>query len=397
MEEPNIRQTVHRLGKWLEEMGYAPGTLNQFKATSNQLVKFMDSEGIREFNMRVGLDFLRKNYKYDSAAKASQMNAQRHRFMCKISEFQLHGTPMIRAKNRFYSIPGEFRDATERFLAYRRFEGIVESNIGTINLYLERFFVYLKSQAVNKIPEINITHLHGFLRYLTGYSNPTKNQTMRTIKQFLGFCFKNGFYLTDLSERVPSVHYNRLARIPSAYTYDEVMKLLATVDRANPIGKRNYAVLLLIARLGVRCGDVCRLTFDNIEWEKNLISFTQHKTGNPLTLPLLEDVGLAIIDYLKFGRPKCAAAEIFVRHTPPVGPFTSMYMLVSDYIGKAGLSTTDRKHGPHALRHSLASRLLEENIPLPVISEILGHTNTNTTAAYLSIDIDKLRSCALEV
>jgi integrase len=156
---------------------------------------------------------------------------------------------------------------------------------------------------------------------------------------------------------------------------------------------------LLIARLGLRAGDVTSLTFENIDWEGNRITLTQHKTGRPLILPLLEDVGTAVIDYLRFGRPNCVSPEIFIRHFPPVGPFVSksLYNMVAGYIGKTGLLERGKKRGPHALRHSLASRLLEKNVPLPVISEILGHANTNTTSAYLAIDINKLRACALEV
>lgn len=106
-----------------------------------------------------------------------------------------------------------------------------------------------------------------------------------------------------------------------------------------------------------------------------------------------------MIDYLKFGRPQCDSQHIYVRHRAPIEPFISrsIYSIVSGYISKAGLLAQGKKIGPHALRHSLASRLLEENIPLPVISEILGHADTNTTAVYLAIDIGKLRACALEV
>jgi integrase len=223
---------------------------------------------------------------------------------------------------------------------------------------------------------------------------------MRTVRQFMGFCFKNGYRTDDLSSDIPGVHYEKHSRIPSAYSYDEVMKVLGLIDRSNPVGKRDYAVFMLLSRLGIRCGDICRLQYENIDWERNLITFTQHKTGKPIALPLLEEVGLAIIDYLKFGRPKCEDSHnIFIRHRAPIMPLIakSFYTMVSGYIGKAGLHTEGKKRGPHAFRHSLASRLLEENVPLPVISEILGHANTNTTAVYLSIGVDKLRRCALEV
>ena len=126
-----------------------------------------------------------------------------------------------------------------------------------------------------------------------------------------------------------------------AYTREEVMKLLESVDLSNPVGKRDYAILLLITRLGLRSGDVVNLKFENINWDENRISFTQHKTGRTQTLPLFEDLGLAIIDYLKFGRQKCDCQNIFVRHRPPIDCCTAggMYTLVSNRLSKAGLLT----------------------------------------------------------
>jgi len=399
MEQTNIRQTITRVRDFLEKGGYANGTILQFNSTTNQLLKFMDTKGIGEYSTAVGLDFMKKHYSFSLKTTPSFVNQCRLRHLQKISEFQLHGAAIYRSCRRTYNIPADFREATDRFLAHRRFEGIIERNMSTVILYLERFFSYLTGQDVQKISEISITHIHGFLRFLTGFSNSTKDHTLRTVRQFMEFCFKNGYHPNELSPNIPTVHYEKRSRIPSAYSYDDVMKLLSLVDRANPIGKRDYAALLLLARLGIRCGDICRLKYENIDWERNVISFTQHKTGKPITLPLLEDVGMAIIDYLKFGRPKCDSDTIFIRHRPPVGPFISksLYMMVSGYISKAGLLTQGKKRGPHALRHSLASRLLEENVPLPVISEILGHANTNTTAVYLSLSVGKLRSCALEV
>lgn len=321
------------------------------------------------------------------------------RCLQRLSEIQLHGTAVLREKRKGYHIPPAFQKATDAFISKRRFEGIIDRNMGTMSLYLERLFNFLSARSVTEIRQITGHHVQDYLKLLTGYSNQSKDHMMRTVRQFLKFCLQNGYHSEDLSPYAPNVHYEKRSRIPSSYSYDDITKLLSTVDRSNPIGKRNYAILLLIARLGLRAGDVANLKYENIDWEQNRISLTQHKTGQPLTLPLLEDVGLAIIEYLKLGRPVCNETHIFVRHRPPVGHFQSscIYSLVASYIGKAGLLTPGKKRGSHALRHSLTSRLLEENVALPVISEILGHANTNTTAVYLSIDIKKLRGCALEV
>ena len=167
----------------------------------------------------------------------------------------------------------------------------------------------------------------------------------------------------------------------------------------NPCGIRDYAIILLIARLGLRSSDVANLRFSNIDWESDRIRLTQVKTGNPLELPLLSDVGEAIINYLKNARPKTESDHVFIRVQPPYTEFRSgaVGALVQEHLLRSGIHLEGRKTGSHALRHSLASRLLEHEIPLPVISEILGHVNTQTTMTYLRIDINELKKCALEV
>jgi len=399
MEQAAIKQTIARVSESMEKGGYSSRSIHHFIYTTNQLVAFMDSRGIETFTTDVGVAFLREKYDFDPTAIPNPWNAERLRHFRKLSEYQLHGAVMLKRNSGEYTIPEPFGKAADGFLAYRRFVGIIERNMCTVTLYLERFFGFLTAQSVMQIPHIQPHHIQGYLRFLTGFSTASRDHMMRTVRQFMAFCFKNNYHPEDLSEYAPTVHYEKRSHLPSAYSRDDVMKLLASIDRANPVGKRDYAILLLITRLGLRSGDVVNLKFENLSWEENRISLTQHKTGRPLTLPLLEDVGLAIINYLKFGRPPCDCHNVFVKHRPPIAPGTpsGMYTLVSHRLAKVGLMKRDKKHGPHALRHSLASRLLEENVPLPVISEILGHTNSNTTAAYLSISVDKLRQCALEV
>lgn len=204
----------------------------------------------------------------------------------------------------------------------------------------------------------------------------------------------------DISHDIPSIHYNRYPKIPSAYTKKEVEQILSVIDRSNPKGKRDYVAILLASKLGLRSSDIRTLTFKDILWEDNKIEKYQQKTGNHLSLPLLEDVGMALIDYIKNGRPETDAQTIIVRHVPPYDSVSStcLYGIVSKYMKEAKIpAPPHKKRGPHALRHSLASSLLEADTPLPVISEILGHVDTDTTTVYLSIDIQRLRQCALAV
>lgn len=399
MQTAEIKDKIAQVKQALEENGYSKSRVLQFNSTTNQLLKFMESCGIEEYNMDVGMRFLSEWYGFKADGTLSHVNQGRLRDLTILSETQLHGTFVLLHRNRNYRIPEAFREATNGFLERRRFCGIIEKNMGTISLYLERYFHYLTSQGVESIERITGEHIHGYLRSISAYSNQSKDHMMRTVRQFMEFCWQEKYHPQNLAGFAPNVHYDKRTHIPSAYSYDEVKKILSMVDRSNPVGKRNYAILLLITRLGLRSGDVSRLRFENFDWEHNRITLTQHKTGQPLTLPLLEDVGLAVIDYLKFGRPKSDSNAVFLSHKSPVKELnsSSLYGIVSDYILKSGLTVPGKKRGPHSLRHSLASRLLEENVPLPVISEILGHATAETTAVYLTIGIDQLRRCALEV
>jgi integrase len=165
------------------------------------------------------------------------------------------------------------------------------------------------------------------------------------------------------------------------------------------VGKRNYAMLMLAVRLGMRASDISALEFKNLLWTENTITFTQYKTNQQIILPLPADVGESLIDYIKYVRPISESNYLFLEKKYPHDPVCSrtVSQTTSQIILKSGVKIGDRKHGPHALRHTMASLLLKEKTPLPIISELLGHTSIQTSMCYLRIDIETLRECALEV
>lgn len=165
------------------------------------------------------------------------------------------------------------------------------------------------------------------------------------------------------------------------------------------MGKRDYAMILLATRLGLRSSDIRFLEFSNIDWDNNLIIFEQYKTKDKLELPLSVDVGEAIIDYIRNGRAKSDSKCIFLRCNAPYVPMTetALNCIVTKYFRKANVDYSKKKHGPHSLRHSLATNLLNNGIPLPIIAEILGHQSSQTTMHYLHISTPTLLRCALDV
>ena len=246
----------------------------------------------------------------------------------------------------------------------------------------------------------NAKHISSFLS--TSIPDLVRNlrATLCHLRVFFRYLYLNEFTKDDLSLFIPKSNVLlKRKHIPSTWTREDIDKILACIDLASPVGKRDYAIILLVARLGIRVSDVIRLEFDNIKWEKNCIQISQYKTNEPLVLPLFEDVGQAIIDYVKNGRPTSDLKLVFITHKPPFQKFSDnnhLYGMFNKYLYKAGIEVTPEKnHGMHTLRHSLANELLRKEIPLPVISEILGHKSLETTMQYLRTDTEQLRCCTL--
>ncbi len=262
-------------------------------------------------------------------------------------------------------------------------------------LYLNRFLCYLNQSEVYTMKEIRERHILAFL-------STTENNKINVASSLrVLFRFWSDTHMTDKNFEDVLEYYKWLKheKIPSFFTTDEIRTIEESVDRSGGIGKRNYAMLLLAGRLGLRASDIANLQFSNIDWEKSEIRLTQYKTGKPISLPLLNDVGNAIIDYLKYGRFKSESQNVFISGRAPYIPASksTVCSAIQEVIAKSKVNTDGRHHGPHSLRHSLASCLLKNQTPIHVISETLGHTKTDTTMTYLRIDLVSLMKCALPV
>ncbi len=198
---------------------------------------------------------------------------------------------------------------------------------------------------------------------------------------------------------VPSVRHAPF-RLAAIWSQTDVEKMLSVIDRTSDLGKRDYAIILLIARTGLRIGEVLDLKIENIDWRTATIQITQHKTKNILELPMSEDIGNALIDYLINGRPTVLSRHVFIMHRAPYKEYLAnrgLPNLLAKYRKKAGvILPQNSRQCWHSLRHSLATRLHEKETPLPVIAAILGHTSIETTRIYTRTNIEMLRQAALE-
>jgi integrase len=228
------------------------------------------------------------------------------------------------------------------------------------------------------------------------YQVTSMRTVLSALRSFLAFATAAKLTSVDLTCVVPGSYGRKTAIVPTI-TSEEEQSLLAVIDRETAKGKRDYVIILLALRTGLRSSDISNLQLENLKWRTNTIEIIQQKTGRMLILPLLADVGNAIIDYLLHGRPSSKKPYVFIRSLAPyTGLSSSLNGLVSGYMDKAGIRQHDGdQRGLHCFRHSAAARLLAAETPLPIISTILGHADKNSTKTYLSTDLEHLRACAL--
>lgn len=402
MEKISLEQLINNTRTALERNGASEYHLKVFKTVTRQLLQYSKANGIREYSQNLGLEFLEKHYHMSDKCAENKFSAIYLYCINELCDVQQKGDTAIYFGrfNREYDIPDGFKSSNDAYLAHRTNIGISNKSITGTKLYLERFFRFLNEKGIKVPQDVTLDNVFAFLNAINErYEKTTVSHNMRAVRFYLKFCFDNEIIGQSIYENIPNINYCRQSRIPSVYTADEVRRLIDSIDLGNPCGKRDYAIVLLIARSGLRASDIADMKFSNIDWDNLKIIKIQKKTGRPIELPLLNDVGDAIIDYLKNARPHSDSDHIFIKHQPPYDCFgaSAVGALVRRLMQRSEIKLQNRKCGSHALRHSLASRLLECGIPMPVISEILGHSDTSATMTYLRIDIKSLRTCALEV
>jgi len=294
--------------------------------------------------------------------------------------------------------PVGFDDAAKSY--FNDYEGRLSS--ATLRIYkqhLYRFATFLSESGVLNSQDIQASHISAYVTTFAGYDQCTIHVRLCSLRSFLRFFFEAGYHRQDLSMFIPKFKTVNDRHVQTTWEPEEIKTIIACIDRGSPTGQRDYAIVLMAVVLGMRIGDIRDLKFHNIDWEAKKIRYAQNKNQLTQELPLLDEVGWALITYLQNGRPQSNSEYVFVRHLPPYEHFSehsSFWYLMQKYVQLAGLKPKKRG-GLHSFRHSLASSLLKQQTPLPVISGILGHADVKSTNAYLKVDISMLRKCALSL
>lgn len=278
----------------------------------------------------------------------------------------------------------------------------IKLNIITINDYknsLKLFNDYLKD---NDIKSLTPDTIYEFFK-LTGSNEKTNSNNLMYkykvhLRRFFNYLLTKDKIDKEIVECIPDIKYIKNKKLPSIFTSDEIKRIVSSIDRNSALGKRAYAMIMLSVKYGLRSGDVVNLRFEDIDWENKIIRINQNKTKRDVELPLLPEVGNAILDYLKNARRQSNLPFIFLNIKGPIHPITSsaFYGILNKYINKSGIEKLGKRHhGPHSLRHTLASQMLKNGEELTTISATLGHSSTQVTTVYLSIDHSRLKECCI--
>lgn len=298
------------------------------------------------------------------------------------------------------SAPG-IRDFVGDFQTHLRVAGRSASTIQGYSGIAASFQRYLVKCGRTEWSQISKAYVRDFIPYMATRYQPTSMGPVLTgLRSFLAFLAQQAAIVDTLQDALPHRPAHKTLVIPPI-TNEEEQRLLAAIDRSTAIGKRDWAMLVLALRLGLRTVDIVHLELSNIDWRKNTLSLTQHKTGRPLVLPLISSVGNALADYISSGRPDSGSHRVFLRHTPPHQGFSDAWSCserVKHYMQAAGIrQEPGTRGGAHWLRHALATRLLEAATPVTVIASVLGHGRPDSTQVYLFTDLESLRRCALSL
>lgn len=359
-----------------------------------RLLHYMDNQGLASYNPDVGKIFLEKQDKDESVGKYTRSGSHT---LVNVLDTIYNDLEYNRRKlyKDGHPLFGRIGDIASLFL--EQLKGHERLSKTTIRSYRWHLSLFTESLCIQGVEVENLSET-AILTYASSSQN-TRPQTVRYVKRFLSYLFQEGFVDKDYSMLFDGVSVRRKEKIPSYYTKEEIVKLEKSVERSSAIGKRDYAIILLASRLGLRSSDIRNLQFSELDWDNSTINLIQYKTRRDLTLPLLADVGDAIIDYIRYGRPKSTLKTIFLTASAPYRKISAPGMsgIVAKHIYESGIEFKGKHKGVHTLRHSLATTMMNNGVRMPVISEVLGHAETQSTMHYLNIDVSHLLECSLRV
>lgn len=300
---------------------------------------------------------------------------------------------------REYNQPPALPPLLDEYCQYRRAHNGVSQSTLVRDVETARGFLAQLRNAKKTLEQSTVSDVDAYVRRLaTRVSNRTVADTCSSLRAFLRFLQVTGRSTTDLASRVIAPRYRSDERPPRTLPWADVQRIVRSISRSNPPGKRDFAILLLLATYGLGAAEVRALRLGDVDWRGGTVTVRRPKTKVSIELPLLPGIARALTAYLYCERPPARSTDaIFLRRNMPYKPITSgaIRHRIRYYARLAGISA--RVLGAHAFRHSHASRQVDSGVNIKIVSDILGHRSSSSTSVYVRVALKRLRIVALPV
>ncbi len=394
-----IGQPIEKYVAWLVEKGYSARSIYRRVPVLMRFGGFAHSRGVSVFeelpaHVEAFIDsYLNERAKHKTERRRKQMAKEirtpvEQMLRLIVKDFAGSGRPR-QPENPFQ------KQAPGFFSHLRQERGLRETSIRHYTHHLRIFKTYLKRVGIDDLKHLSPPVFSGFITDMKQQAVwPSLRNASGVLRVFIRYLHRERVLCHNFSPCIESPQKYRLSKIPRSITWDEVRRMLEVVDRRMSVGKRDYAILLLLITYGLRGREVAALTLDDIDWRNERLRIRERKAGHSTAYPLSHIVAQSIVDYLKCGRPQTTDRHIFFRGTAPHTPLT--YSAISSrathYLHKAGIAVS--RAGSHTLRHTCVQRLVDAQFSLKVIGDYVGHRSTASTEIYTKVDIESLREVA---
>lgn len=358
------------------------------------------------YSQSLGTEFLIQKFKADGGISITDEHSRTEPYYFKcirlLAEYYNFG--IIHIRNDFEGEiiwPDGFRACTEAYFEALVDDGLSYGYINRSKKVIKDLILFLDDKKVHEPQYITAGHNDAFIKSYYYLSPKGISSKLCILRRYYRFLYLNQYIQSHLAQKLPQACINGRMKIPTFWDGEEIEKIKSSAERISPSGKRAYAMILLVSELGLRIGDIRNLKFTDIDWSQKKLSIIQGKTKKSLALPLTEEAGWALIDYIKNGRPVTDSPNVFVKHRPPYNAFpvnSTMNHILSAVLNKAGIPSKNQNYGWHTFRRSLATKLLQSEVEMSTISEILGHSDPDIAGRYyIKIDTQALKKCMLDL
>lgn len=383
----SVRELTIELIRCQKEKEYAKTAIERSITFAKRLSQFMEEKGFSIYTESVGSKF--ENEMIERYAASTFLAIQL--FIARLNAIQQDKDFVICRKTTApIELPSGLETLCGAYVEHCQRKGLSKRTLDDYDKMCRLFLRGLLSKGVSKAEDIDASAVSSALLYLASA------EYILDIQRFLHFLFQEKYLNHDYSYIIPK--YKRPKPFPSVYTMEEIRRIEEVVDRSTPRGKRDYAIILMTTRLGIRAGDIVKMLLEHLDFQNSRITIIQNKTKVPLSLPMVPELQGALLDYIENGRKKSTDPHVFLSLHPPYSGLTNTTpgQTVRRIIHEAGIEPGNRKSGSHAMRSSLASSMVNDNISYEAVRRTLGHTSPNAIKSYARIDAEHLRVYSLE-